>query len=112
MREQIERFVSVIPSKGHVHQLVKKLEMVLKIVADRDTHYLCFRDGKVSYCESLSPNGTVVTISGRDVYLGQLFDGDLKLMHGVKMKYITTNCPFRAQLVLESLLYLTRPLPV
>ncbi|MEW8972310.1 hypothetical protein [Mesobacillus jeotgali] len=112
MREQIDRFVSVITSKGHVHQLVKKLDMVLKIEADRDTHYLFFKDGKVSYCESFIPNGTVATISGREVHLGQLFNGDLKLMHGVKMKYITTDCPFRAQLVLESLFYLARPLPV
>jgi hypothetical protein len=112
MREQIERFASVIPSKGHVQQLIKKLDMVLAIETDYDTHYLFFKDGKVSYCGSSSPNGNVVTISGRDAYLGQLFDGDLKLMHGVKMNYITTDCPFRVQLVLESLIYLTRPLPV
>lgn len=112
MRERLERFVSVIPSKGHVHQLVKKLDMVLKIEADCHTHYLLFRDGKVSYCESCIHSATIITISGREAYWGQLFDGDLKLMQGVKVKYLTSDCPFRVQLVLESLFYLTRPLPV
>ena len=111
MLERIDRFVNVISSKGHVLQLVKKLDMVLKIEADRDTHYLVFGDGKVAHCESCN-NGTVVTLSGRDAYLEQLFDGDLKLMHGVKLNYFATDCPFRVQLVLESLFYLTRPLPL
>lgn len=112
MRECIDRFVTVLANKEHVFQLVKKLDLVLKIEADHGIHYLLFRDGKVDYCQFSSPNGNIVTISGNDVYLEQLFDGDLKLIHGVKMNYFKTDCPFRVQLVLESLFYLTRPLPL
>ncbi|WP_213370714.1 hypothetical protein [Mesobacillus boroniphilus] len=112
MREIIDRFVNEIPNKEHVLQLVDKLDLNLKIVAESDTYYLFFRDGKVDCCETWIDTGTNAKISGRDAHLEQLFNGDLKLRQGVKMNYFTIDCPFRAQLVLESLFYLARPLPV
>ena len=111
MRERIDRFVSVIPSKEHVLQLVKKLDLDLKIESDSETFYLSFRKGKVVWSDYNFPAGNTVTISGRDAYLEQLLDGDLKLLQGVKMNYFTTDCPFRVLLILDSLFYLSKPIP-
>ena len=112
MREQIERFVNEIPKKEHILQLVKKLDLIIKLAAENDTFYLSFKDGKVEYRETCLHTGFNATISGKDALLEQLFDGNLKLRQGVKMNYFRTDCPFRDQLVLESLFYLARPLPV
>lgn len=112
MRERIARFVNEIQNKKHVQQLVNKLDLIIKIEAESGTFYLSFKDGKVACHETCIHTGYTATISGKDALLDQLFDGDLKLRHGVKMNYFTTDCPFRAQLVLESLFYLARPLPV
>jgi hypothetical protein len=112
MRERIDRFVNEIPKKEHVLQLVNKLDLTIKIEAESGTFYLSFKDGKVACHETTINAGYTATISGKDALLNQLFDGDLKLCHGVKMNYITTDCPFRVQLVLESLFHLVRPLPV
>ena len=110
MRERIDMFVNEIPRNEHVQQLVNKLDLILKIETNSNTFYLAFRDGKVEWNESGIPAGTVKTIAGREEHLEQLFDGDLKLLYGVKMNYLFTDCSFRAQLVLESLFYLARPL--
>lgn len=111
MRDRIGRFVNEIPRKGHILQLVKKLDLILKLEADHNTYYLSFQNGKVDWNDGTIPAGNIVTISGRNACLEQLLDGDLKLMQGVKMNYLTTNCHFRDQLVLESLFYLARPVP-
>ncbi|WP_226678820.1 DUF4388 domain-containing protein [Mesobacillus jeotgali] len=112
MRERIDRFVNEVQNKEHVHQLVNKLDLCLKIKAESGTFYLSFKDGKVASHETCMHAGYIATISGMDALLDQLFDGELKLRQGVKMNYISTDCPFRAQLVLESLFFLARPLPV
>lgn len=112
MRERIDRFANEIENKKHVLQLVNKLELCLKIEAESGTFYLSFKDGRVAFHETCMHAGYTASISGKDAILEQLFDGDLKLRQGVKMNYISTDCPFRSQLVLESLFYLARPLPV
>ncbi|WP_102264230.1 SCP2 sterol-binding domain-containing protein [Mesobacillus jeotgali] len=112
MRERIDRFADEIQNKKHVQHLVSKLDLCLKIKAESGTFYLSFKDGKVACRDSCIHDGYTATISGNDALLNQLFDGDLKLRQGVIMNYFTTDCPFRAQLVLESLFYLARPLPV
>jgi hypothetical protein len=112
MREQIARFMNDIQNKKHVQQLVNKLDLNIKIEAESGTFYLSFKDGKVACHEICIHAGYTATISGKDALLVQLFDGDLKLRQGVKLDYITTDCHFRAQLMLESLFYLARPLPV
>ena len=112
MRERIDRFVDEIPNKEHILQLVKKLDLSLKLEAESGTYYISFKEGNVNCCESCMHSESIATISGMDPYFDQLFDGELKLRQGIKMNYFTTDCPFRAQLVLESLFYLARPLPV
>lgn len=112
MQKRIDRFVNEIPNKEHIIQLVKKLDLILKIDAEGDTYYVSFKDGKVACCDPRMATGTIVTITGMDAYFEHLFDGNLKLLQGIKMNYFTTDCPFRAQLILESLIYLARPLPV
>jgi hypothetical protein len=112
MQKRLYRFVDEIPKKEHVLQLVKKLDLSLKIETELDTFYLAFKDGSVDVQETFVPAGVLAKISGKEVHFDQLFDGDLKLLQGVKMNYFITDCPFRAQLVLESLFYLARPLPV
>lgn len=112
MQERIDRFVNEIPNKEHILQLVTKLDLILKIEADDNTYYVSFKDGKVAWCDSCMDMGKTATLSGRGAYFEHLFDGNLKLLQGIKMNYFTTDCPFRAQLVLESLFYLARPLPV
>ncbi|ESU31312.1 hypothetical protein G3A_17270 [Bacillus sp. 17376] len=112
MRERIARFTNEIGNMKHVQQLVNKLDLILKIEAESGTFYLSFKSGKVASHEICIHAEYTATISGKDMLLVQLFDGDLKLRQGVKMNYIRTDCPFRAQLVLESLFYLARPIPV
>jgi hypothetical protein len=112
MRERIDRFVNDIPNKEHVLQLVNKLDLILKIESESGTFYLSFKDGKVACHETCMLAAYTATISGKDALLDQLFNGDLKLRQGVKMSYFTIDCPFRSQLVLESLFYLARPIPV
>ncbi|GAM14348.1 SCP2 sterol-binding domain-containing protein [Mesobacillus selenatarsenatis] len=112
MRERIDRFASEIQNKKHVLLLVNKLELCLKIEAESGTFYLSFKDGRVDFHETCMHAGYTASISGKDALLEQLFDGDLKLRQGVNMNHISTDCPFRSQLVLESLFYLARPLPV
>ncbi|MBT2693171.1 SCP2 sterol-binding domain-containing protein [Bacillus sp. ISL-55] len=112
MRERIARFANEIQNKKHILQLVNKLELCLKIEAESGTFYLSFKDGKVACQETCMHARYTATISGKDALLDQLFNGDLKLRQLVKMNYFTTDCSFRSQLVLESLFYLARPLPV
>ncbi|WLR55706.1 hypothetical protein LC048_01440 [Mesobacillus subterraneus] len=112
MREQIERFVAEIPKKEHILQLVNKLDLIIKIEAKSGIFYLSFKDGKVVCHETCIHNGYTATISGTDALLDQLFEGDLKLLHGVKYNHLTIDCTFRDLLVLESIFYLARPLPV
>jgi hypothetical protein len=112
MQERIDRFVNEIPNKEHILQLVKKLDLILKIVAEGNTYCVSLKDGRVACCDTCIDMGNTATISGRVAYFEDLFDGNLKLLQGIKMNYFTTDCPFRAQLVLESLFYLARPLPV
>jgi hypothetical protein len=111
MRERIDRFVNEIPQKEHVLQLVNKLDLTIKIEAESGTLYLSFKDGKVACHETCIHSGYMAVISGRDAFFDQLFEGDLKLLQGVKYHHFTTDCPFRVQLVLESLFYLARPIP-
>ncbi|MBT2643312.1 hypothetical protein J7I80_13815 [Bacillus sp. ISL-41] len=112
MQERIDRFVNGIPNKEHILPLVKKLDLILKIVAEDNTYCVSFKDGRVACCDPCIDRGNTATISGRFAYFEDLFDGNLKLLQGIKKNYFTTDCPFRAQLVLESLFYLARPLPV
>ncbi|MBT2640151.1 MULTISPECIES: hypothetical protein [unclassified Bacillus (in: firmicutes)] len=112
MQERIDRFVNEIPNKEHILQLVKKLDLILKIEAEGNTYYMSFKDGRVARCDPCMDTGKTATISGMNAYFEHLFDGNLKLLQGIKMNYFTTDCPFRAQLVLESLFYLAGPVRV
>lgn len=112
MQERIDRFASAIHEKGHLRQLVRKLDLCLKIETESETFYLSFKEGRVESGEDWWQTGLQATLCGKDELMDQLFDGKLKLRYGVKWKHFQTDCPFRTQLVLESLFYLARPLPL
>lgn len=93
--------------------LVNNLDLCLSIEAEKQTYYLSFKKNKVEFNkEGAFPAVQYVKLSGREDFLIHLLDGHIKLREGMKIGYFNLVCPFRTLLVLESIFFLARPMPV
>ncbi|WP_079507065.1 hypothetical protein [Mesobacillus jeotgali] len=111
MREDMNYFSNVIGEKTHILQLIKKLDLCLKLQMEQEVEYLSFKGGNVEPLNSNIHSQFQITIRGNAEYLAQLFRGECKLRQGVRWGYFTIeDAPFRDLLLLESIFYLARPI--
>ncbi len=112
MRECIELFSKEVGGKAHLLQLIKKLDLCLKLESEMDAYYLAFKGGKVELLISNVHSQFEVTIHGSEADLASLFAGEFKLREGIRWGYFTIEDGlFRDLLVLESIFYLSREIP-
>ncbi|MEH7440813.1 hypothetical protein V7201_00645 [Bacillus sp. JJ1122] len=113
MEERIESFMNEIQKKNHIMLLVNNLDLCLTIEAEKQTYYLSFKKNKVEFSRDRAfPAFQYAKLSGREDLLLHLLDGNIKLREGINIGYFNLVCPFRTILVLESIFYLARPMPL
>jgi hypothetical protein len=114
MIERIVQFTKELENKNHIIQLLKNLDLCLTIETVSDgAYYLYFQKNKIELRGNKSiPADSYATIRGEKNLLNSLFDGEVKLREGVSLNYFQLNCPFRTLLVLESIFFLGKPLPL
>ncbi|MGA9227609.1 MAG: hypothetical protein WB217_14795 [Mesobacillus sp.] len=113
MEEKIESFMTAIQKKNHIMLLVNNLDLCLSIETENQTYFLSLKKNKVELSkEGTFPAVQYAKLSGREDFLIQLLDGHIKLREGINIGYFNLVSPFRTLLVLESIFFLARPMPV
>jgi hypothetical protein len=111
MRESIEIFANEVGGKAHILQLIKKLDLCLKLESEKEEVILLFNGGRVELLTGNLNSQYQITIKGSEDSLAGLLKGEFKLRQGLRWGYYTVeDCPFRDLLVLESIFYLARPI--
>jgi hypothetical protein len=114
MIERIVQFTKEMENKNHIIPLLKNLDLCLTLETVSDgAYYLYFQNNKIELRGNNSiPADSYATIRGEKNLLNCLFDGEIKLREGVSLNYFQLNCTFRTLLVLESIFFLGKPLPL
>jgi hypothetical protein len=113
MQERVERFVNEISTKNHINQIVKNLDLCLTIETGENGFYIYFQDNKVILREQNDlPAGCRAKLAGENQLIIELLDGEIKLRDGINFGHFRLDCPFRIQLALESIFFLSRPTAV
>ncbi|MCM3663357.1 hypothetical protein M3204_03000 [Mesobacillus subterraneus] len=111
MQERFIKFVNEISAKNHIFQLVKNLDLCLTIETEEYRFYLYFKDNKVILREQNDlSSGYQAKLAGENQFMIELLDGGIKLRNGINSGYFRMDCPYRIQLALESIFFLSRPL--
>ncbi|MBT2679019.1 hypothetical protein J7E38_08395 [Bacillus sp. ISL-35] len=111
MRESIELFANEVGGKAHILQLIKKLDLCLKLQSEKEEVYLAFKGGRAELLTSNLGSQFQITIIGSETSLSGLLKGEFKLRQGIRWGYYSVeDGPFRDLLVLESIFYLARPI--
>ncbi|WP_210365236.1 SCP2 sterol-binding domain-containing protein [Bacillus sp. REN3] len=110
MQERAKRFTEGISDKGHLMELVRKMNCGLEMETDTETVYLYFYNGKVTTDPDQQAAWRNVTIKGSKDAIARLLDGEMKLRDGVQAGDLRVSGSFRELLALESIFYLASPL--
>lgn len=112
MGERIELFMNALQKKGHIMQLINKLDICLEVETEDNTCYLYFQKNRIEMTDQQNLSAYYhAKLSGRETLLADLFDGKIKLREAVNDGSLSITCAFRTLLVLESIIFLARPMP-